>query len=67
MGISAFTPRLCEVVWPPNFKVSNVKKFKMKLDPRAWLAVYSTAASAASASEDVMAAYVPMMLGHDVL
>jgi hypothetical protein len=29
-GVSAFSPRLRPVQWPPNFKVSNVNKYEAK-------------------------------------
>jgi hypothetical protein len=51
----------------PNFKVSNVDKYEPKQDPRGWLAVYTTAAQAAGATEDVMTAYLPIVLGQDAL
>jgi hypothetical protein len=51
----------------PNFKVSNVDKYEPKQDPGGWLAVYTTAARAAGASEDVMTAYLPIVLGQDAL
>jgi hypothetical protein len=47
----------------PNFKVSNVDKYKPKQDLGGWLAVYTTAARAARATEDVMTAYLPIALG----
>ena len=43
-GVSALTPRLRAIQWPPNFKVSNVDKYEPKQDPGGWLAVYTTAA-----------------------
>jgi hypothetical protein len=42
-GVSALTQCLWAIQWPPNFKVSNVDKYKPKQDPRGWLAVYTTA------------------------
>jgi hypothetical protein len=51
---------------PPNFKVSNIDKYEPKQDPGGWLAVYTTAARTAGASEDVMTAYLPIVLGQDV-
>jgi hypothetical protein len=66
-GVSALTPRLRAIQWPPNFKVSNVDKYEPKQDPGGWLAVYTTAARAARASEDVMTAYLPIVLGQDAL
>jgi hypothetical protein len=66
-GVSALTPRLRAIQWPPNFKVSNVDKYEPKQDPWGWLAVYTTAARAAGASEDVMTAYLPIVLGQDAL
>jgi hypothetical protein len=69
-GVSAFTPRLRAILpiqWPPNFKVSNVDKYEPKQDPGGWLAVYITAARAAGATEDVMTAYLPIVLGQDAL
>jgi hypothetical protein len=62
-GVSALTPRLRAIQWPPNFKVSNVDKYEPKQDLGGWLAVYTTAARAAGASEDVMTAYYPLSLG----
>jgi hypothetical protein len=51
----------------PNFKVSNVDKYEPKQDPGGWLAVYTTAARAAGATEDVMTAYLPIVLEQDTL
>jgi hypothetical protein len=66
-GVSALTPRLRAIQWPPNFKVSNVDKYEPKQDPGGWLAVYTTAARAAGATEDVMTTYLPIVLGKDAL
>jgi hypothetical protein len=66
-GVSALTPRLRAIQWPPNFKVSNVDKYEPKKDPGGWLAVYTTAARAAGATKDVMTAYLPIVLGQDTL
>jgi hypothetical protein len=66
-GVSALTPCLRAIQWPPNFKVSNVDKYKPKQDPGGWLAVYTTAALAAGATEDMMTAYLPIVLGQDAL
>jgi hypothetical protein len=66
-GVSALTPRLRAIQWPPNFKVSNVDKDEPKQDPGGWLVVYTTAARAAGATEDVMTAYLPIVLGQDAL
>jgi hypothetical protein len=66
-GVSALTPRLMAIQWPPNFKVSNVDKYEPKQDPGGWLAVYTTAARAAGATKDVMTAYLPIVLGQDAL
>jgi hypothetical protein len=66
-GVSALTPRLRAIQWPPNFKVSNIDKYEPKQDLRGWLAVYTTAARAAGATEDVMTAYFPIVLGQDAL
>jgi hypothetical protein len=65
--VSALTPRLRAIQWPPNFKVSNVDKYEPKQDPGGWLAVSTTAARAAGVSEDVMTAYLPIVLGQDAL
>jgi hypothetical protein len=65
--VTALTPRLRAIQWPPNFKVSNVDKYEPKQDPGGWLAVYTIAARAAGASEDVMTAYLPIVLGQDAL
>jgi hypothetical protein len=65
--VTALTPRLRAIQWPPNFKVSNVDKYEPKQDPGGWLAVYTTAARAAGASEDVMTACLPIVLGQDAL
>jgi hypothetical protein len=66
-GVSALTPCLRAIQWPPNFKVSNVDKYEPKQDPGGWLVIYTTAARAAGASEDVMTAYLPIVLGQDAL
>jgi hypothetical protein len=52
---------------PPNFKVSNVDKYEPKQDPGGWFAVYTIAARAARATEDVMTVYLHIVLGHDAL
>jgi hypothetical protein len=65
--VSALTTRLRAIQWPPNFKVSNIDKYEPKQDPGGCLAVYTTAARAAGASEDVMMAYLPIVLGQDAL
>jgi hypothetical protein len=59
--------RLLHALGPPNFKVSNVDKYEPKQDLRGWLAIYTTAARAARATEDVMTAYLPIVLGQDAL
>jgi hypothetical protein len=66
-GVSALTPCLRAIQWPPNFKVSNVDKYEPKQDPGGWLAVYTTTARAVGATEDVMTAYLPIVLGQDAL
>jgi hypothetical protein len=66
-GVSVLTPHLRAIQWPPNFKVSNVDKYEPKQDPGGWLAVYTTAARADGATEDVMTAYLPIVLGQDAL
>jgi hypothetical protein len=66
-GVSALTPHLRAIQWPPNFKVSNVDKYEPKQDPGGRLAVYTTTARAAGATEDVMTAYLPIVLGQDAL
>jgi hypothetical protein len=66
-GVSALTPRLRAIQWPPNFKVSNVDKYEPKQDLGGWLAVYTTTTREAGATEDVMTAYLPIILGQDVL
>jgi hypothetical protein len=62
-GVSALTPHLRAIQWPPNFKVSNVDKYEPKQDLGGWLTVYTTAARAARATKDVMTAYLPIVLG----
>jgi hypothetical protein len=66
-GVSTLTPRLRAIQWPPNFKVSNVDKYEPKQDSGGWLVIYTTAARAARATEDVMTAYMPIVLGQDAL
>jgi hypothetical protein len=66
-GVSALTPCLRAIQWPSNFKVSNVDKYEPKQDPGGWLAVYTTTAQAVGATEDVMTAYLPIVLGQDAL
>jgi hypothetical protein len=66
-GVSALTQRLRAIQWPPNFKVCNVNKYEPKQDPGGWLTVYTTAARAIGATEDVMTAYLPIVLGQDAL
>jgi hypothetical protein len=51
----------------PNFKVSNVDKYEPKQDPGGWLAIYTAAARAVGATEDVMTTYLPIVLGQDAL
>jgi hypothetical protein len=66
-GVSALTPRLRAIQWPPNFKVSNIDKYEPKHDLGGWLAVYTTTTRPARAIEDVMKAYLPIVLGQDAL
>jgi hypothetical protein len=66
-GVSALTPCLKAIQWPPNFKVSNVDKYEPKQDPGGWLAVYTTAARAAGATEDVITMYLPIVYEKDTL
>jgi hypothetical protein len=66
-GVSALTPRLRAIQWPPNFKVFNVDKYEPKQDPGGWLAVYTTTTRAAGATKDMMTAYLPIVLGQDAL
>jgi hypothetical protein len=66
-GVSVLTPCLRAIQWPPNFNVPNVYKYEPKQDPGGWLAVYTTVAQAAGATEDVMTAYLPIVLGKDAL
>jgi hypothetical protein len=56
-------PWLQAIQWPPIFKVPNVDKYEPKQDPSDWLVVYTTAARADGATEDVMTAYLPIVLG----
>jgi hypothetical protein len=61
------TLRLQAIQWPPNFNISNVDKYEPKQDLGGWLAVYTTAARAARAMEDIMTVYLPIVLGQDAL
>jgi hypothetical protein len=47
--------------------VSNVDKYEPKEDSGSWLAVYTTATRAVGVTEDVMTAYLPIVLGQDAL
>jgi hypothetical protein len=60
-------PWLRAIQWPPNFKVSNIDKYEPRQDSGGWLTVYTTAAQATVATEDVMIAYLPIVLGQDAL
>jgi hypothetical protein len=66
-GVSTLTPCLRAIQCPPNLKVSNIDKYEPKQDPGGWLAVYTTAARATGATEDVMTTYLPIVLGQDAL
>jgi hypothetical protein len=66
-GVSALTLCLRAIQWPPNFKVSNIDKYEPKHDLGGWLAIYTTAAQAPGATEDVMTVYLPIVLGQDAL
>jgi hypothetical protein len=61
------TPCLRAIQWPPNFKGSNVDMYERKQDSGGWSAVYTTIARAAGATEEVMAVYLPIVLGQDAL
>jgi hypothetical protein len=52
---------------PMAFKVSNIDKYEPKQDPGGWLVVYTTTPRAAEATEDVMMAYLPIVLWQDAL
>ena len=51
----------------PRIDDMNVDKYAPKQDPGGWLTIYTTAARAAGATEDVMTAYLPIILGQDAL
>jgi hypothetical protein len=65
--VSALTPRLRAIPWPPNFKVSNVNKYEPKQDPGASWPSIKPPRWAAGAIEDVMTAYLPIVLGQEAL
>jgi hypothetical protein len=52
---------------PMATKLVNIDTYEPKKDPGGWLGVYTTAAQAARATEDVMTAYLPIALGQDAL
>jgi hypothetical protein len=55
------------VHWLPNFKVSNLDKYETKKDPNDLLAIYSIATQATGVTEDIMSAYLLIVLGQDML
>jgi hypothetical protein len=62
-GFRAYSMSSGHPVAPPNFKVSNVDKYEPKQDQSGWLAVYTSTARAAGATEDIMTVYLPIILG----
>jgi hypothetical protein len=66
-GVSALTPHLQAIQWLHNFKVSNIDKYEPKQDSGGWLVIYTTAAQAVGATNDVMTVYFPIVLGKDAL
>lgn len=65
-GSRPFT-RLRAIQWLPIYKVFNIDKYKPKQDLGGWLAVYTIAAQAAEATEEVMTTYLPIVLRQDAL
>jgi hypothetical protein len=50
-----------------QFQSLQRRQIRTQAGPGGWLAVYTTAARAARATEDVMTAYLPIVLGQDTL
>ena len=40
-GFSAFSSRLRVIQWPATFKLTGIKKYEGKSDPKTWLRIYS--------------------------
>ena len=63
----AFFLDLWMVNWPPSFKITGVRLYEGRTDPRSWLRAYATAVRAARGNTSVMVNYLPVMLSTKAL
>lgn len=61
-GCRAFTPELCNVVWPGKFKPDLPPRYDDTTDPTEFLQLYELSIKAASGDEKIMANWFPMAL-----
>jgi len=66
-GFSAFSDRLRAIQWPATFKPVDIEKIDGESDPKMWLRTYSIAVRAANGNNDIMAAYIPVMMSRQAL
>ena len=59
-----FTPHLCQVIWPKNFKLEKLQKYDDKENPELWVMLYETTCRLAMADEHVMSNYFLVTVGH---
>jgi hypothetical protein len=61
------SPRLRAIQWPPNFKVLNIDKYDpSKIRAVGWSSIRPPP-ERAGAMEDIMIAYLPIVIGYDAL
>jgi hypothetical protein len=61
-GFSAFSTRLRDIRWPSNFEQVNIEKTDGDSDPKTWSSTYSFMIRAANGTNNMMAAYFPVMI-----
>ena len=63
-GCRAFTPEICNIVWPSKFKPDLPPRYDGTTDPAEFLQLYELSIEAASSDEKIMANWFPMALKH---
>jgi hypothetical protein len=63
----AFSNQLRGISWPTTFKIVDIDKFNSDSKPRTWLYTYSIIIRATNRNNDIMAAYLPVMMSRQAL
>ena len=65
--IRAFSSSIRSVQWPSTFKLVNIDKYNPKENLEEWVRLNALGIQASGGDQDTMLAYVPIMLGNQVL